>query len=52
MKRGGLSRLFFQIVDKLPVSLTFMDHFTLSLAYFNMDLRTSLSFITNKVTHV
>jgi hypothetical protein len=47
-----LSRFFLQIVDKLLKSFTFVDQFTLSLAYFNMDLWTSLSFVTNKITHL
>jgi hypothetical protein len=46
-----LSYLFFRIVDKFFVSLTFIDRFTLSSTYFNMNLRTPFPFIANEVAH-
>jgi hypothetical protein len=47
-----LSCLFFQIVDKLLVSLTFLKQFTLSSAYLNMNFWTPFPFIADKITHV
>ena len=57
-KKGGvwrgvsLGRLFLQIVNKLLVGLAFLNHFALSSAYFDMDLWTSFSLITDEITHV
>jgi hypothetical protein len=47
----SLSRLFLHIVHKLLVGLTFLNQFALSSAYFDMDLWTSFSLITDKIAH-
>jgi hypothetical protein len=47
-----LSCLLFQIVYKLFISLTFIDKFTFSSTYLNMDLWISFPFITDKITHL
>jgi hypothetical protein len=47
-----LSGLFFQIIHKLLVGLTFMDQFTFSPTYFDMNFWASFPFITRKVTHL
>jgi hypothetical protein len=47
-----LRGLFFQIIDKLLVGLTFLDQLTFSPTYFDMDLWTSLPFIASKITHL
>jgi hypothetical protein len=51
MKKWYLGSLFLYIIDKFLISLTFLDEFTLPPTNFNMNFWTSLTFITNKITH-
>jgi hypothetical protein len=47
-----LRSLFFRIIYKLFISLTFLNQFTFPSADFNVNFRTSFPFITNKVAHL